>query len=137
MCIPMKRNRLAAVLLSVSVLLSCSFLPALAAETPGSEIVISRVSGRLEHSFPANIVTPISSTVSLGKGETITYDCTYTPRYSSLDFGYLDSENVFHYQNFTNGIVDTSIEISQRGQYRLAIRNNENYAVAISGTVKY
>lgn len=133
----MKRKHIAAALLSALVLLNCSFIPAMAAEVPGNGIIVSRVSGRLEHSLPANLVTPISQTVSLDKGETISYDCTYTPRYSSLDFGYLDSNNVFHYQNFTNGIVNTTIEISQRGQYTLAIRNNASYAVTVSGTVKY
>lgn len=130
-------KRLWSVLLVCVFALCCITIPVSAAEIPDASPVISRVSGRIEYSIPANHIAYLTEEVSLDKGETIIYDCTYTPRYSSVDFGYVDSNNVFHYLNCTNGIIDNTIELAQRGQYRLAIRNNASYIVTVSGTVKY
>lgn len=133
----MRQNRLFTALLACMLLFSCSFISAAAAETPGNDIVISRVSGRLNHSFPANTITPIGDSISLDKDETVTYNCTYTPKSASLDFGIIDSNNVFHYLNCTSGSINQSIKIDTAGQYTLAIRNNESYAVTVTGTVRY
>lgn len=133
----MGRKRLISVLLACTLLLSCSFIPAVAAENPSNNIITPRVSGRLDHSLQANLITLITQPFALAKGDIIKYDCTYTPESASLDFGYIDSDNVFHYLNYTNGSVNQSFEVSRAGQYTLAIRNNESRAVTVTGIVKY
>ncbi len=132
----MKHNRLAVALLAFMLLFSCSFVPA-SANAPGGDIAMPLATGRLEHKLPANLITPISQPISFEKGETIAYNCTYTPKAASLDFGYIDSNNVFHYLNCISGSINKSIEIGQTGQFTLAIRNNESYAVTVTGTVRY
>lgn len=133
----MRRKRLISALLACMLLFGCSFLPAAAAEAPDGTVGILRVSGRLNGSFPANTITPITQSFTLAKGDIIEYDCTYTPKSASVDFGYVDSQGVFYYLNCTNGSFDHSFEVSRAGQYTLAIRNNASYAVTITGTVKY
>lgn len=135
----MRHKRLAAVLLTCVLLFSCSFIPAAAAEEeiPVSNSAISQVSGRLNHSLPANRVTPITQALYFDKGDIISFVCSYTPKSASLDFGYINSDNVFRYLNCTSGNIDKSIELDVAGQYTLAIRNNESYAVIVTGTVKY
>lgn len=130
-------KRFVAAFLSCMLLFSWSLVPAGAAEIPGSDIVMPRVAGSLNNSFPAKLISPITQPFSAAKGDTIKYDCTYTPKSSSVDFGYIDSDNVFHYLNYTGGSVNQSFEIARSGQYTLAIRNNESYAVTVTGTVKY
>lgn len=121
------------------LLFGCSFISVEAADVdaPASNSVISRVSGRLNYSLPSDGITLITQPFSAAKGDTIKYDCTYTPKSSSVDFGYIDSNNAFHYLNCTSGSINNSIEIGQTGQFTLAIRNNESYAVTVTGTVKY
>ena len=129
-------KRLAASLLACMLFLSVSLVPTAAAEVPNGDIVISRSTGRLNHSLSTGI-TLITQALPYVKGDTIKYDCTYTPKSASMDFGYIDSDNVFHYLNYTSGSVNQSFEIARSGQYTLAIRNNESYAVTVMGTVKY
>lgn len=129
-------KRLATSLLACMLFLSVSLVPTAAAEVTNGDIVISRSTGRLNHSLSTGI-TLITQALPYVKGDTIKYDCTYTPKSSSVDFGYIDSNNAFHYLNCTSGSINNSIEIGQTGQFTLAIRNNEDYAVTVTGTVKY
>ena len=133
----MKHKQLFGTLLVCTLLLGCSFVPAAAADTSANNSVVLRVSGRLNHRLPANLITPITQSFTLEAGDIIKYDCTYTPKSASLDFGYIDSNNVFHYLNCTSGSIDQSFEVGQSGQYTQAIRNNASYAVTVTGTVKY
>lgn len=135
----MKRRRFAATLLAFMLLLSCSFIPAAAAEVSSADIVtiMPRVTGRLNHSISANTITYIGQPISLDKGETITYDCTYTPKSASLDFGYVASDGLFYSINCTTGSINKSIKMDKAGQYTLAICNNESYPVTVTGTINY
>lgn len=133
----MRRKQLVSALLACMLLLSCSFVPATAAEVSDSGIVISRVSGRLNHSLPENGITLITQPFTLDKGDTIEYDCTYTPKSASVDFGYIAPNGLFYFLNSTSGNINKSIEVNQAGQYTLAIRNNASYAVTVTGTVRY
>lgn len=133
----MKGKQIAAALLACMLLFSCSFIPASAAEVPDIGVVTPRFTGQLNHSFPANSITPIGQPISLDKGETITYHCTYTPKYSSMDFGYIASDGLFYGLSCTSGSINKSIKFSEYGQYTLAIRNNSSQSVTVTGTVKY
>ncbi len=130
-------RRFLGVLLACVLALGCAAFPVSAAELPDDSFVIARVSGQLNHRLPANGITPITQPVSLGKNESVTYNCTYLPKSASLDFGYIDSDGVFYYLNCTSGSFNKSLSAGEDGQYTLAIRNNESYAVTVTGTVKY
>lgn len=133
----MPYKRIGAMLCACVLILGCNAIPASAADMPADNTIILRATGQFNHSIPANSIIAVDPKISMGAGETVTFDCTYTPKSASLDFGVIDSSGVFHYINRTNGSINQAIEITKNGQYTLAIRNNASYAVTVTGTVKY
>lgn len=125
------------VLVACILLFSCSLIPAIATEAPNNSIIMPRVSGRLNYTFAANSTTLVGQEFSAAKGDTIKYNCTYTPKAASIDFGFFAPDGLFYSLNSSSGSINKSIEVSQTGGFTLAIRNNENYAVTVSGTVTY
>lgn len=130
-------RKLGATLLACIAVFNFTAIPAGAAAYPDSGTVVSRAAGRLNCTVPAQIVMLVGSAFSLESGDKISFDCTYTPKSASVDFGYIDLNNVFHYLSCTSGSIYKALEVTETGQYTLAIRNNESYAVAVTGTVKY
>lgn len=133
----MGRKRIISAFLACMLLFSCSLIPTIAIETPDNSIIMPRVSGRLNYTFAANATTFVGESFSAAKGDTIKYDCTYIPKSASVDFGFIAPDGLFYSIKCTSGSINKSIELSQTGQHTLAIRNNEDYAVTVTGTVKY
>lgn len=113
-------------------------MPAGAAVTPESEAksVIMRATGRIEESIPGNAIMTLAE-VSLDNGETVTYDCSYTPRDASVKFGYIAPDGLFYGLSGSKGSYNKSIRVNQRGSYTLAIWNKSDTTVTVSGTVNY
>ena len=135
----MRRKRFGIILLSCVLMLSSAVMPVSAAEFPnnGNGAVVMRAAGRLDSSIPAKTLAPINVAFSLEKGDMIEYDCTYTPKSASVDFGYIAPDGLFYSINCTSGSFNKSFKVNQTGQYTLAIRNNASYAVTVTGTVRY
>ena len=133
----MRFRHLWVAVLSCALILSCNAIPAGAVEMQSSDTPILRVTERVNQSIAGNSIVSLDYWVSLDAGDTLGFNCTYTPRRASVDFGYIDSDSVFHYLNCTNGNFDKLFEVARLGQYKLAIRNNEDYAVTVTGTVRY
>lgn len=127
-------RRLFGALLACSLVLGCSALPVGAAENPPG---ILRISERFNTTLPANSITYMTDGISLAAGDTIKYDCTYSPKSASVDFGYVGPDGKFHYLNCTNGSINKTFEVSSTGIYTLAIWNNASYTVTVTGTLKY
>ena len=133
----MHLRKLLASVLVCALIFSCTTTFARAAEASSETIVSSRASGSLDIQIPADTIGYVGDWFHLSAGDTITYACTYTPKTASVDFGYIDVDGVFHYLNRTNGSINTSIEVNQRGQYRLVMRNNSSRTIIVTGSVKY
>ena len=78
----------------------------------------------------------------LGAEETIsvvraTIKATYSPFSASVDFGLIAPDGLFYGLNTTTGSFDRSIEVTQRGHYYLAVRNNSSSVISVSGYVNY
>lgn len=123
---------------SCLLVLGCLAMPAGAAVTPESEAksVIMRATGRIEESIPGNAIMTLAE-VSLDNGETVTYDCSYTPRDASVKFGYIAPDGLFYGLSGSKGSYNKSIRVNQRGSYTLAIWNKSDTTVTVSGTVNY
>lgn len=133
----MKNRRFWAVLLSCFILIGC-FTPAMAVEAPDGSPAIARAIGRLNNrTIPANTIIGYGGWIYLDAKETVKFDCTYTPSSASVDFGVIDANNVFYPLNTTSGSINEAIRVEELGQYLIAIRNNEDYDVTVTGTVKY
>jgi len=125
------------VLLVVLLIFGCTAMPVGAVKVVENPMVIYRASGRVNYSISAKSIIYLGDDFYLDKNETISYDCTYTPKSASIDFGYVAPDGLFYSINSTSGSINISIQVDQTGQYTLAIRNNASYAVTVTGTVKY
>lgn len=133
----MRLRKLLASVLICTLIFSCSTMFAGAAEVSSEAVVSPRITISLNHEISANTIVPVNDWFYLRSGDTIKYDCTYTPKSASVDFGCIDADGVFYYLNCTSGSISKSIEANQRGQYMLAIRNNSSRSIIVTGSVKY
>lgn len=73
----------------------------------------------------------------LAAGEKVKISALYTPENSSMDFGLIDPDGVFHYFTVTGGSAEKTIRVSESGNYTFAIRNNSGVTVKVSGFLTY
>lgn len=134
----MKIRRLFSLLLSCLLVAGCLAMPAGAVLTPEleAETVITRATGRIDESIPGNTIMTLAE-VSLDSGETVTYNCTYAPKSSSILFGYIAPDGLFYGISGSNGYINRGIRVSAAGSYTLAILNDSDAAVTVKGTVNY
>lgn len=129
-------RRLLGILLACVLALGCSALPVSAAEALDDSPGIARVSGRVNQTIPAGMTVYLDE-FTLVADDTIRYDCTYTPKSASVDFGYIAPDGKFHGLNRTNGSISKTFQVANSGTYTLAICNNSSQSVTVTGTVKY
>ena len=67
----------------------------------------------------------------------MTIKATYSPFSASVDFGLIAPDDLFYGLNTTTGSFDKAIEVNQRGNYTLAVRNNSDMTISVSGYVNY
>lgn len=96
---------------------------------------ITRAYGDFTITISANSGATVGDDFKLNANDTISYDCTYTPRNASVDFGYIGPDGYFHFLNVATGSISKTFKVGQKGSYTLAIRNNSSQAV--TGTVNY
>lgn len=137
------RKILCAVLVWLS-LTGCLYIPAEAVDTDVSTFtvhtesaIVMRASGSFNMSVGAHERTVAATAFSLAAGETVRIRANYAPENASVDFGLLDSDQVFHYVNTKTGSIDTTIEAPENGSYTFAVRNNSGKTVRVSGIVEY
>lgn len=108
-----------------------------ACEIQAENLSVSRASGTFSVSINPRARITGDSDFPLDVGETVRIYATYSPSGADLDFGLIDSDNVFHYVSAESGNVDVTFEIPESGNYRLGIRNNSAQTVKVSGFVRY
>lgn len=121
--------------------LCCFNLSAYAAELPAPSYntynTIERATGKLNITIPAYTTKKASSSFPLESGESVTINASYSPSSARVDFGLIGSDGKFHYVSASNGSINCKINISERGNYTLAIRNNSSNSVQVTGYVTY
>lgn len=125
--------------LACALALSCLWVSAGAAEVsaPEPELAVARATGRFSEDIPANTAIQTSVKLPLEYGEVVTIKASYSPFSADVDFGLIGPDGLFHYVNVTDGSVDTSIEVDQRGTYTFAICNNSSFSISVSGYINY
>lgn len=98
---------------------------------------VTRASGRINAELPANSFTTIDDSFFMVSGETITFDCTYTPRDANVEFGYIAPDGLFYGLSGYKGSINKGIRVNQQGTYTLAIWNKSDSSVTVTGTVNY
>lgn len=106
-------------------------------ETEADTLVIERASGRFSVEVSKQSTFTADSDFFLDVGETVTIKATYTPRSASVDFGLITPDGTFYSMPADKGSFNETIRIDQRGYYTVAIRNNSDSVISVSGSVNY
>ena len=117
---------------------SCLGVSTKAAEYQGGVITYAvDATGSFNMDVPANTTVKAKSSFPLEVGEVVTIKATYSPFSASVDFGLIAPDNLFYGLNTKSGSFDEAIEVTQRGNYVLAVRNNSSQIIHVSGHVNY
>lgn len=97
----------------------------------------ARATGSITWDIPAGATGKGKTSFSMEAGESITINCSYSPRSASVDFGLLAPNGRFYHMEGQNGSINQTIIVDMRGEYYLAIRNNSSNIVSVYGFVNY
>lgn len=103
----------------------------------GGSGTMTRATSRIEWNISPNMIGKSDTAYSLEADELVTINCTYSPRTSDLDFGFMTPDDVFHFTSGNDGSIRTTIKINETGKYYFAVRNNTDKTVEILGYVYY
>lgn len=119
--------------------MSCLCINSSAAEGVSQEIevTIARASGKFSMDVPGKTAIKADSSFPLEVGERVTIKASYSPFSADVDFGLIAPDGLFYYVNVSGGSVDQTIEVTQRGHYILAVRNNSSATISVSGYINY
>lgn len=124
----MKAKRYVSLLLVVVLAANCFCI------TVGA---VTEATGRFTITVQARELKRAQSSFSLDSGEVVTINATFTPFSADVDFGLIDENGVFHNLPGENGSFNESIEISVRGKYTFAVRNNSDKSIETTGYINY
>ncbi len=134
----MKLKKFFCMMLASIMLVSCLGVSAGAAELPSrDDSVVVLATGKFDMDVPGNTAVRAGNSFPLEVGEVVTIKATYSPFSASVDFGLIAPDGLFYGLNTTNGSFDKAIEVNQRGNYTLAVRNNSSSTIHVSGHVNY
>lgn len=135
----MRLKKLFCPLLALALVISC-FSASVSAEEVSAvdaDMVIARATSRFTIDVPAGTLRQANTSFPLDPGEVVTIKASYSPFSANVDFGLIAPNGRFYYVTVTDGSVDQSIEITQRGEYTFAVRNNSSYSINTSGYIHY
>lgn len=135
----MRMKRFFCMVLAVVTMVSCFSVSAVAAShmEPEGEMWAVYASGRFDMDVPGKTTVKANSSFPLEIGEVVTIKATYSPFSASVDFGLIAPDGLFYSLNTKTGSFDEAIEVTQRGYYTLAVRNNSSEEIHVSGHVNY
>lgn len=126
-------------MLACVLTMSCLCINSSAAEGVSQEIgvTIARASGKFSMDVPGNTAIKADSSFPLEVGEKVTIKASYSPFSANVDFGLIAPDGLFYYVNVSDGSVNQTIEVTQRGFYTFAVRNNSKNSISVSGYINY
>lgn len=97
----------------------------------------ARATGSITWDIPAGAIGKGKTPFPLEVGESVTINCSYSPRSADVDFGLIAPNDRFYHIAGQNGSINQTINVDMRGEYYLAIRNNSNNIVSVYGFINY
>lgn len=97
----------------------------------------ARATSSVNWNIDRNSTKKATTSFSLEAEETVTINCSYSPSSASVDFGLIAPDNRFYYLTGSDGSFNETLQVTQRGLYYLAIRNNSSNTVTVTGFVNY
>lgn len=101
------------------------------------DISVARATGRFSVDIPGKSFFTADTSFPLEAGETVTINASYSPLSASVDFGLIAPDGLFYSVNATNGSINKTIRVKERGYYTFAVRNNSDFDISVSGFVTY
>lgn len=135
----MRLKKMMSMVLVCATVISCLCVNAGAAQNENevAETITVRATGRFSMEVPGETAVQASTSFPLEAGETVEIKATYSPFSADVDFGLIAPDGLFYSVNVTDGSVDQVLEIVERGNYTLAVRNNSSTTISVSGYVNY
>lgn len=121
-------KKLFALLFSVFIALSVSV---------SAFAVTQRATNRVNITAMPNKTATIGTSLSMEADETVTINCTYSPRTADVDFGLITPRGTFAFVEGEDGNCNQTIQVSQTGDYYFSVRNNSSNDVEVLGYVYY
>lgn len=121
-------KKLFALLFSVFIALSVSV---------SAFAVTQRATNRVNITAMPNKTATIGTSLSMEADETVTINCTYSPRTADVDFGLITPRGTFVFVEGEDCNCNQTIQVSQTGDYYFAVRNNSSNDVEVLGYVYY
>ena len=118
------------VALVLSIILAVNVAVSAAAVSP-------KAINRVNTIIPPGGITKVGTPLSMESGETITINCTYSPRNADADFGLITPTNTFVFVEGKNGSCNHTVELNKTGSYYFAVRNNTTEPLEVLGYVYY
>ena len=100
-------------------------------------LAIERASGRFSMDIGKQSTVAADMSFPLEIGESVTINASYSPRSASVEFGLIAPDGLFYSLSGKNGSFNEAFKVDQRGNYTLAVQNNSNFTVSVSGFVNY
>lgn len=123
------------------IALCCLGTPSKAIYTAEQDLKTELPAPRATDYFRVNVPEKELFTADTGfyleTGETVTIQANYSPASASVDFGLIAPDSLFYPLRASNGSFKGAIQINERGEYILAIRNNSSGMISVSGSVTY
>lgn len=135
----MKFKKFSIMLLACAILMNhlSVYAGAVGIDVDSGALGIERASNRFSMDVPGSTLAKMSRSFSLEAGEEVAIRASYSPASASVDFGIIAPNGLFYSVNVTDGTIDYTFEVDQRGSYTLAVRNNSSQTVSVSGYVDY
>ena len=136
----MRLRKSFAMMLVLAMMISCIEVSAFAIEDLPNEnnsFITVRAMGKFDIEVPGNTAVKADSSFPLEVGEVVTIKAVYSPFSASVDSGLLAPDGLFYGLSANNGSFDEQIEVNQRGNYTLVIRNNSDEEISVTGFVNY
>ena len=115
---------------------TCEWIDVSQIESSENDIML--LSGAsIRKAVSAHSIGKASPLISLKAGNVVSFDCSYSPASASMDFGILSSNGKFYSINTQIGTINDLLGVSYSGDYYIAIRNNSDQSVTVTGTVEY
>ena len=94
---------------------------------------VAKATSSVNWTIEADTAMQATTSFSLEADETVTINCSYSPRSASVDFGLIAPDGKFYYVSGSNGSINKTLRVTQRGQYYFAVNNNSDNTITVTG----
>lgn len=98
---------------------------------------VAKATSSVNWTIEADTAMQATTSFSLEADETVTINCSYSPRSASVDFGLIAPDGKFYYVSGSNGSINKTLRVTQRGQYYFAVNNNSDNTITVTGFINY